>query len=144
LLTVGGVVSLALEIVNIHMLEIIVGNSVYTFGLILTTFLFGIGLGSACYGRLHRLLTDPVLAAIAQLGIFFSIVISAFQWDGLATYLGNFGFMQEFVYLGFGARELIRGVICSIAILPAAFFIGIGYPATMALASDWLKSSKIA
>ena len=141
LLTVGGVVSLALEIVNIHMLEIIVGNSVYTFGLILTTFLFGIGLGSACYGRLHRLLTDPVLAAIAQLGIFFSIVISAFQWDGLATYLGNFGFMQEFVYLGFGARELIRGVICSIAILPAAFFIGIGYPATMALASDWLKKS---
>ena len=140
LVTVGGVVSLALEIVNMHMLAIIAGNSVYAFGLMLATFLLGLGLGSACYGKLRHLLTDPAVAAIAQLGIFFTIVISAFQWDGLSGYFASFGFMQQYHHFGFGARELIRGSVCAIIMMPPAFFIGLGYPATMALASDWLKN----
>lgn len=140
LVTVGGVVSLALEIVNMHMLAIIAGNSVYAFGLMLATFLLGLGLGSACYGKLRHLLTDPAVATIAQLGIFFSIVISAFQWDGLSNYFASFGFMQQYHHFGFGARELIRGSVCAIIMLPPAFFIGLGYPATMALATAWLKS----
>ena len=140
LVTVGGVVSLALEIVNMHMLAIIAGNSVYAFGLMLATFLLGLGLGSACYGKLRHLLTDPAVATIAQLGIFFSIVISAFQWDGLSNYFASFGFMQQYHHFGFGARELIRGSVCAIIMLPPAFFIGLGYPATMALATTWLKS----
>ena len=139
LVTVGGVVSLALEIVNMHMLSIVAGNSVYAFGLMLATFLLGLGLGSVCYGKLRCLLTDPAVAAIAQLGIFFSIVISAFQWDGLSSYFASFGFMQEYHHFGFGARELIRGVVCAIIMMPPAFFIGLGYPATMALAADWLQ-----
>jgi len=140
LVSIGGIVSLALEIVNMHMLAIIAGNSVYAFGLMLATFLLGLGLGSASYGKLRHLLTDPAVAAIAQLGIFFSIVISAFQWDGLSGYFASFGFMQEYHHFGFGARELIRGSVCAIIMMPPAFFIGLGYPATMALASDWLKN----
>ena len=139
LVTVGSVVSLALEIVNMHMLAIVAGNSVYAFGLMLATFLLGLGLGSIFYGKLRRLLTDPAVAVIAQLGIFFTIVISAFQWDGLSGYFASFGFMQEYHHFGFGARELIRGSVCAIIMMPPAFFIGLGYPATMALASDWLK-----
>ena len=140
LVTVGGVVSLALEIVNMHMLAVVAGNSVYAFGLMLATFLLGLGLGSACYGKLRHLLTDPAVAAIAQLGIFFTIIISAFQWDGLSSYFASFGFMQQYHHFGFGARELIRGSVCAIIMMPPAFFIGLGYPATMALASDWLKN----
>ena len=140
LVTVGSVVSLALEIVNMHMLAIVAGNSVYAFGLMLATFLLGLGLGSIFYGKLRRLLTDPAVAVIAQLGIFFTIVISAFQWDGLSGYFASFGFMQEYHHFGFGARELIRGSVCAIIMMPPAFFIGLGYPATMALATTWLKS----
>ena len=140
LVTVGGVVSLALEIVNIHMLAVVAGNSVYAFGLMLATFLLGLGLGSVCYGKLRYLLTDPAVAAIAQLGIFFTIVISAFQWDGLSNYFASFGMMQEYHHFGFGAREVIRGSVCAIIMMPPAFFIGLGYPATMALAADWLKN----
>ncbi|WP_314910171.1 fused MFS/spermidine synthase [Cardiobacterium hominis] len=139
LVTVGGVVSLALEIVNMHMLAVVAGNSVYAFGLMLATFLLGLGLGSIFYDKLRHLLTDPAVAAIAQLGIFFTIVISAFRWEGLATYLGTFGFMQEFLHIDFGASEVIRGSVCAIIMMPPAFFIGLGYPATMALAADWLK-----
>ena len=139
LVSVGGIVSLALEIVNMHMLAIIAGNSVYAFGLMLATFLLGLGLGSASYGKLRHLLTDPAVAAIAQLGIFFSIVISAFRWEKLATYFGTFSFMQQFMHIDFGASEVFRAFVCAIIMMPPAFFIGLGYPATMALASDWLK-----
>lgn len=140
LVTLGGIVTLALEIVNMHMLAIIAGNSVYAFGLMLATFLLGLGLGSIVYGKARFLITDPAIAALAQLGIFFSIIICAFQWDGLSTYFANFGLMQEYQHLGFLARELIRGGVCAIIMMPPAFFIGLGYPATMALASDWLKN----
>ena len=139
LVTVGGVVSLALEIVNMHMLSIVAGNSVYAFGLMLATFLLGLGLGSVCYGKLRYLLTDPAVAAIAQLGVFFTIIISAFHWEKLATYLGSFGFMQEFQPIDFGAAEVIRAALCAIIMMPSAFFIGLGYPAVMTLASAWLK-----
>ena len=139
--SVGGIVTLALEIVNMHMLAVIAGNSVYAFGLMLATFLFGLGLGSASYGKARYFLTDPALAAVAQLGIFFSIVVSAFQWDGLSNYFASFsGFSQEYHHFNFVSRELIRGAVCAIIMMPPAFFIGLGYPATMALASDWLKN----
>lgn len=138
--SIGGIVTLALEIVNMHMLAIIAGNSVYAFGLMLATFLLGLGLGSASYGKLRRVLTDPAVAAVAQLGIFFSIIISAFQWDGLSGYFASFGFMEAYHHFGFAARELIRGGVCAIIMMPPAFFIGLGYPATMTLASDWLKN----
>ena len=138
--SLGGVVTLALEIVNMHMLAVIAGNSVYAFGLMLATFLCGLGLGSALYDRLRRWLTDPVIATIAQLGIFFAIIISAFQWDGLVGYFASFGPMEQYHHLGFAARELIRAAVCAIIMMPPAFFIGLGYPATMALASDWLKN----
>ncbi|MDO4642849.1 MAG: phosphatase PAP2 family protein [Cardiobacteriaceae bacterium] len=137
--SVGGVVTLALEVVNMHMLSIVAGNSVYAFGLMLATFLIGLGLGSIAYNKLRYLLTDPAIVSLAQLGIFFSIMISAFQWEGLTEYLASFGPMQEYQHLDFLARELIRGGVCAIIMMPAAIFIGLGYPATMALASNWLK-----
>ena len=136
----GGVVTLALEIVNMHMLAVIAGDSVYAFALMLATFLYGLGLGSTLYDRLRRWLTDPVIATIAQLGIFFAIIISAFQWDGLVGYFASFGPMGAYHHFGFAARELIRAAVCAIIMMPPAFFIGLGYPATMALASDWLKN----
>ncbi|MFC0034278.1 phosphatase PAP2 family protein [Cardiobacterium valvarum] len=138
--SLGGVVTLALEIVNMHMLAVIAGNSVYAFGLMLATFLCGLGLGSTLYDKLRRWLTDPVIATIAQLGIFFAIIISAFQWDGLVDYFASFGPMGAYHHFGFAARELIRAAVCAIIMMPPAFFIGLGYPATMALASDWLKN----
>lgn len=139
LVTVGGMVTLALEIVNMHMLAIIAGNSVYAFGLMLATFLFGLGAGSYFYKRLNKILSDPLIAAFAQFGIFFSIVMSAFQWDGLTDYFASFFYMEQFHHFNFGARELIRGGVCAVIMVPPAFFIGLGYPATMALSSGWLN-----
>lgn len=139
--TIGGMVSLALETVNMHLLAVVAGNSVYAFALMLSTFLFGLGLGSFVYARLQEKLSDYWLIIIAQSGIFFSIVVCAYQWNFLAEYFSRFAVLP-IADLGFAARELIRGLVCAIIMIPAAFFIGLGYPAAMNLASAWLQSRK--
>ena len=140
--TIGGVVTLALEIVNMHMLAVIAGNSVYAFGLMLATFLLGLGLGSAFYEKLYRYLPDPLIVTIAQLGVFFTIIISAFQWDGLTNYFAGFEWMQFYHHMNFAAREVIRAGVCAIIMIPPAFFIGLGYPATMAISSAWINQRR--
>ena len=108
LVSIGGVITLALEIVNMHLLAIVAGNSAYAFGLMLATFLLGLGLGGAAYDKLRQLLTAPVIAAAAQLGIFFTIILAANQWNGLVGYFASFEPMEHYHHFGFAARELIR------------------------------------
>src|SRR5690606_28584293 len=54
------------------------------------------------------------------------------------AYFASFGEMQNYIHLGFWAREILRGAICALAMLPATLFIGASYPAAMSLAADWL------
>ena len=44
-LGLGGLLSLGLEVVYVHLLSVVAGNSVYAFGLMLATFLVGLALG---------------------------------------------------------------------------------------------------
>ena len=55
ILFVGGILTLALEIVYVHLLAIVVGNSAYAFSLMLFTFLIGLSLGSVGARRLIRI-----------------------------------------------------------------------------------------
>ena len=137
-LMIGGVVTLALEVVFMHLLAVVAGNSVYAFGLMLATFLLGLGLGSAAGERLMLRVERSILVLWAQCGIALTILLTAFVWDGLANYMGSFGYVQRPIPLSFSARELIRALVCALAMLPPAFFIGMSYPAAMGLAADWL------
>ncbi len=142
-LTLGGVVTLALEVVFMHLLAVVAGNSVYAFGLMLATFLLGLGLGSTVGERLMLRAERATLVLWAQCGIALAILLTAFVWDGLADYMGSFGYaQQQGIYLGFSARELVRALVCALAMLPPAFFIGMSYPAAMGLAADWLAAAR--
>ena len=142
-LTVGGVVTLALEVVFMHLLAVVAGNSVYAFGLMLATFLLGLGMGSTVGERLMLRWERATLVLVAQCGIALAILLTAFVWDGLADYMGSFGYaQQQGLFLGFSARELVRALVCALAMLPPAFFIGLSYPAAMGLAADWLASRR--
>lgn len=146
-LLVGGAVTLALEVVYMHMLAIVSGNSVYAFGLMLATFLFGLGVGSLIGERMIRYLSRPIVVVIAQCGVAIAIWATALMWDELAQYMGNFGYAQmaHGVHFDFVAREIIRAIVCAVAMLPPAVFIGMCYPATMGIATDWLgRQGKIA
>ena len=138
-LLVGGVVTLALEVVFMHLLAVVAGNSVYAFGLMLATFLTGLGLGSSVGERLMLHVERARLIIWAQCGIALAILVTSFVWDGLAAYMGSFGYVAKHgLELGFSGRELVRAMVCALAMIPPAFFIGMNYPAAMGLAADWL------
>ena len=139
ILTAGGAVTLGLEVVFMHMLAVVAGNSVYAFGLMLATFLLGLGLGSAVGERVITALGRERVVVLAQCGLACAIVVSSLQWDALAGYFAHFGaYEASGIHISFGGRELIRALVCAIAMLPPAFFIGMSYPASMGLATDWL------
>lgn len=137
-LTVGGAVTLGLEVVSIHMLAVVAGNSVYAFALMLAVFLLGLGLGSIFGKKALNYIDRTTLIVLAQCGIAASIIITALLWDRIPAYFASFGEMQNYIHLGFWAREILRGAICALAMLPATLFIGASYPAAMSLAADWL------
>lgn len=137
-LTVGGAVTLGLEVVSIHMLAVVAGNSVYAFALMLAVFLLGLGLGSIFGKKALSYIDRTTLIILAQCGIAASIIITALLWDRIPAYFASFGEMQNYIHLGFWAREILRGGVCALAMLPATLFIGASYPAAMSLAADWL------
>jgi len=132
----GGVVTLGLEVVSMHLLATVSGSSVYAFGIMLATFLFGLGLGSWCVDKWLPSVSRLLVVVIAQSGLALTIGVTAHFWDALPGYFGSFGMSP--VYISFGGREVIRALVCAVAMVPGAFFIGFGYPSAAALASDWL------
>lgn len=139
-LGVGGAVTLALEVVSMHMLSTIAGSSVYAFGLMLAAFLFGLGLGASVGERFVSNWSRQQTILFAQSGLAISIGLTAHLWDGLPGYFAAFGMSP--VYLSFGAREMVRAMVCAVAMIPGAFFIGMSYSPAMAMASDWIAPNR--
>ena len=137
ILFVGGAVTLGLEVNSMHLLAVVAGNSVYAFALMLATFLAGLGFGSHVGEWLMERFSRLEIVAWAQCGVACAIGVTAQTWDNLPSYFSSFSIYP--VQLGFVARETIRAMVCATAMLPAAFFIGMSYPAAMSLASDWLS-----
>lgn len=126
-LGVGGLLSLGLEVVYVHMLSIVAGNSVYAFGLMVATFLVGLSVG----GRAGRgLLARPTLMptaslALCLLGLCASVALGTQLWNSIPDYFASYANYPE--ARGFAAREVIRGLVCSMLMLPPTLFIGASY-----------------
>ncbi|MEM6552096.1 MAG: fused MFS/spermidine synthase [Planctomycetota bacterium] len=63
---VSGLAAMVFQIAWTRVLTLLIGSSVYAFGLILTAFIIGLGLGALAYGPF----SDRVRAPLARLGIF--------------------------------------------------------------------------
>jgi predicted membrane-bound spermidine synthase len=139
-LFVTGLVTLALEVLYMHLLAIVAGNSVYAFSLMLFTFLVGLGGGAAAARRLLRL-RQPLAATLGwlQLGIAAVALFGVLQWERIPYYFA--AYVAYPVELGFGQREAIRAAVCFVAMLPPAFLIGALYPLSIELAT---RSSRAA
>lgn len=125
-LTVGGFVTLALEVEYIHLLAVAVGNSTYAFSLMLFAFLVGLSAGGESarwlLGRYPAEKTLPLL----ELGLAAAVIVSTAGIDSIPEY---FGWYADYtVVLGFGARELLRALVCCLIMIPPAFFIGAIFP----------------
>lgn len=122
-----GILSLGLEVVYVHLLAIVAGNSVYAFGLMLATFLIGLATGGE---GARRLLRRPRLDAaqalgIAVLGLGATVALGTAAWSAIPGYFASFE--QYPLQGGFAAREAIRGLVCALAMVPPTVFIGAAY-----------------
>lgn len=127
LVTSCGLVTLALEVVYIHLLAVVAGNSVYAFGLMLFAFLSGLALGAAATRRLLRTSIRPS-AAFAAWGFALTAAIlgGVFLWDSLPGYFAQFSIVRD--RMGFGLREFVRAQVCFAVMLPPAVCLGAMFP----------------
>ncbi len=135
---VVGFAFLLMELVWYRMLGPILGGSTYSFGLILTMALLGIGIGSAAYAALAQNLPARLsgFAMTAGLEAFFIAlpyalgdriaVFSAVQWN-----LGA---------LGFSGRITGWAMVTLIVVLPASIVAGFQFPMLIALLGRGRKS----
>jgi spermidine synthase len=136
-LTVGGVVTLALEVVYVHLLAVVAGNSAYAFALMLGCFLLALGCGAALMRRaLAGGIVDAASAlAWGQLGVAGCLLGGVFLWNAVPDYFA--GFERYPLARSFGAREVVRFGVCALAMAPPAACIGAAYPAAM----EWIGRS---
>lgn len=130
-LGIGGVLSLGLEVVYVHMLSIVAGNSVYAFGLMVATFLVGLSAGGEVARRLLlRPGHDPAAAlAIALLGLGSCVALGGMFWNSIPDYFGSYaGYPAART---FATREAIRGLVCALVMIPPTLFIGAAYVLAM-------------
>ncbi len=130
-LGLGGVLSLGLEVVYIHMLSIVAGNSVYAFGLMVATFLVGLSLGGELARRvlLWRHAEPAFGLMVALLGLSASAALGALFWNSIPDYFASFANYPA--ARSFGSREAIRGLVCSLVMIPPTLFIGAAYVLAM-------------
>jgi len=131
ILGVGGAITLALETIYIHLLAVVAGNSTYAFSLMLFTFLLGLGAGAEAARRLLQRHGVPLATLLGWLEFGLAIVIlgGVFLWDAMPAYFASFETYP--LARGFAAREVVRGIVCWLAMFPPAFFIGAIYPLAM-------------
>lgn len=129
-LLAGGFVTLALEVTYVHLLAVVAGNSVYAFSLMLATFLLGLAAGAEIMRRVLRHNVQlTLLLAWLQWGLAGAVLGGVFIWNSLPGYFASFENYP--MTRGFGAREVVRGLVCFVAMFPPAMFIGAAYPVAM-------------
>lgn len=132
-LGVGGMLSLGLGVIYVHMLSIVVGNSIYAFALMLATFLLGLAAGGESARRCLKFVQHQRVHLLAAtfFGLSISTALSLWFWNDIPPYFASFAdypFARHFA-----AREAIRGGICALIMFPPSFFIGGTYVFAMDL-----------
>lgn len=143
-LCIGGVLSLGLEVVYVHMLSIVAGNSVYAFGLMLATFLLGLAGGGE---TARRLLSQPDsdrvrLLAWSLLGLATSVAAGVWWWNDIPEYFSSFA--QYPSAKSFASREAIRSIVCALLMIPPTLFIGAAYAFGIDIATTAGRAKPIA
>lgn len=141
-LFVTGFITLGLEIIYVHMLSIVAGNSVYAFALMLFTFLSGLCTGSELA---RRVMTGNVkttwLVSLSAIILGMVIITGVLLWEQIPGYFASFEYYPSGVT--FAEREFIRGLVCFSCMFPPAIIIGFLYPACLQHVADMAGTVKI-
>ena len=131
----SGFTALGAEVVWARQLSLLFGASVYTFSLILATFLAGLALGGAIGASLARRLRRPAIAlGWMQLGL--ALAIAAGSWlivNALPLWQPTKQFLPS-VHGSPTLRIAFDAVRCAVAMLPATILWGASFPLAIASA----------
>ena len=131
----SGFTALGAEVVWARQLSLLFGASVYTFSLILATFLAGLALGGAIGAALARRLSRPSIAlGWMQLGL--ALAIAAGAWL-IVNALPLWQPTKQFLPLVHGSPPLriaFDAFRCAVALLPATILWGASFPLAIAAA----------
>jgi hypothetical protein len=120
-----------MEMVWYRMLGPILGGTTFTFGLILTVALLGIGLGGAAYSLLFRRLRPTLCGFAVTCGLETAAIAAAFALgDTLALQAGR---LHQANTGGFLGEVFNWSLIAMIVVFPAALISGLQFPLLIGL-----------
>src|SRR5690242_1627979 len=127
----SGCAALIYEIVWLQLLQLVIGSSAVSLGVLLGTFMGGMCLGSLALGRFVPARWHPLrVYAFLELGIGLLGIAVLFLVPQVArVYAAHAG--QGF------AAVLLRGVVCAICLLPPTLLMG----ATLPAISRWIETT---
>ena len=132
-----GFVSFAGEVVWTHLLAMIVGNSVYAFGVMLIAVLVGLAIGGYIAGRV---LLDQrrKLAAVSilQFGIAGLFLLQLLLWDKIPVYMQHLWITA----VNFPQREFVRFAISFTMLILPTLAVGLTFPLLASLYATNLKT----
>lgn len=143
ILGLGGFVTLALEVVDVHLLGVVAGTSTYAFSLMLFAFLIGLGIGAAISRRflVNRGSNQLTILSWLELAIAIILLGGVFLWDSIPDYFASF---EKYpLTRTFAEREVVRGVVCCLIMIPQSMFIGAVYPLAIDLFATSVGGSRV-
>jgi spermidine synthase len=131
----SGCAALMYEIVWFQMLQLVIGSTAVSMGVILASFMGGMCLGSMLMPRLLGSVMEPLrLWSLLELGIGVFGILIFIAMPGLAKVYAS---VAPIGFMGI----LFRGVICGICLLPPTILMGATLPAIGPLASTHSKAA---
>lgn len=128
-IAISGFCALGAEVVWTRLLSLLLGQTVYTFSLILAGFLFGLAIGSSLGAAIGRSVRDPRIA----LGIGQTLLIGAIAWAAYALTQGvPFWPVYPILAQQPGALFQLDVARCLWVVLPAALLWGASFPLALA------------
>ena len=127
-----------MELVWYRMLGPLLGGSTFSFGLILATALFGIGIGGAAYawfGLRKRASIEFFALTCAAEAFFIALPYALGDRIAMGAML-----LRPLGTLGFHGHVIAWSALCAIVVLPAAFVAGLQFPLLIALLGEGRKS----
>ncbi|MBL8912239.1 MAG: fused MFS/spermidine synthase [Archangium sp.] len=130
----SGFATFAAEVTWFQLLAVVVGTSVYAFGLMLATFLVGLSLGSAWVSRAKEVEDDHV--GRVTLATAVALLVTLPLWEKVpAIFIAAGPHVTSFA-----GRELVRAVACLALLLLPSAALGALFPMVLRLA--WRAAAK--
>lgn len=127
-IALSGLTALGAQVVWTRLLSLLFGGTVYTFSVILSVFLTGLGIGSVVGARLSKSVRSPVVTlGMVQLLLVLAIPFSAFA---IMDWIPGLHFLD--FQSGWQEKSLDDLLRCALSILPGTVLWGASFPLALA------------